>query len=68
MLSTLVLNLSSKPLALDCKNIKELPFEEGDYDNDIEYEAPDLSGRIEGIDYGIVYRLGDEEVDMEAEA
>ena len=27
-----------------------------------------LSGGVEGIDYGIIYGLGDEEVEMEAEA
>ena len=68
MLSTLVLNLSSKPLALDCENSEESPCEQGEYVDDIEYDAPDLSEGIKGIDYGIVYGLGDEEMEMEAEA
>ena len=56
------------PLALDCENSEESPCQKGEYVDDIEYEAPDLSGGVEGIDYGIVYGLGDEEVEMEAEA
>ena len=55
------------PLALDYENIEESPCEQGEYVDDIEYETPDLSGGIEGTDYGIVYGLGDEEVEMEAE-
>ena len=55
-------------LALDCENSEETPCEKGEYVNDIEYETPDLSGGVEGIDYGIVYGLGDEEVEMEVEA
>ena len=57
----------SVSLALDRENIKESPCEQGEYVDDIEYEAPDLSGGIEGTDYGIVYGLGDEEMEMEAE-
>ena len=57
-----------KTLTLDCENSEELPYEEGNYDDDNEYEEPDLSGGVEGIDYGIIYGLGDEEVEMEAEA
>ena len=57
-----------RTLALDCENSEESPCEQGEYVDDIEYEAPDLSGGIEGIDYGIVYGLGDEEMEMEAEA
>ena len=36
---------------------------EGDYE--IVYEEPDLSGGVEGVDYGIVYGVGDEEEDEE---
>ena len=57
----------SVSLALDCENSEESPCEQGEYVNDIEYEASDLFGGIEGIDYGIVYGLGDEEMKMEAE-
>ena len=56
------------PLALDCENSEESPCDQGEYIDDVEYETPDLSGEVEGIDYGIVYGLGDEEVEMEAEA
>ena len=58
----------SVSLALDYENSEESPCEQGEYVDDIEYEAPDLSGGIEGIDYGIVYGLGDEEMEMETEA
>jgi hypothetical protein len=30
------------------------------------YEEPDLSGGVEGVDYGIVYDTSDEELDTEA--
>ena len=58
----------SVSLALDCENSEESPCEKGEYVNDVEYEGPDLSGGVEGIDYRIIYGLGDEEVEMEAEA
>ena len=45
----------SVSLALNCENSEESPCEQGEYVDDIEYEAPNLSGGIEGIDYGIVY-------------
>ena len=64
----LVLNLSLKPLALDNENIKESPCEKGEYIDDVEYEEPDLSGGVKGIDYVIIYGLGDGEVEMEGEA
>jgi hypothetical protein len=57
-----VLYLSLKTLALDCENNKDVP-------NDSEeqyYEEPDLSGGVEGVDYGIVYDTSDEEPDTEA--
>ena len=57
-----------RTLALDYENNEESPCEQGEYVDDIKYEAPNLSKGIEGIDYGIVYGLGDEEVEMEAEA
>ena len=57
-----------RTLALDCENSEEAPCEQGEYVDDIEYETLDLSGGVEGVDYGIVYGLGDEEMEMEAEA
>ena len=54
-------------LALDCENNEESPCEKGEYIDDVEYEAPDLSGGVEGVDYGIIYGLGDEKVDAEEE-
>jgi hypothetical protein len=62
LLSTHVLNLSSKTLSLDCENSEDVP-------NDSEeqyYEEPDLSGGVEGIDYGVIYGTSDEEPDTEA--
>ena len=58
----------SSSLALDCENSEDSPCEQGEYIDDVEYETPDLSEGVEGVDYGIVYGLGDEEVEMEAEA
>ena len=55
-------------LALDCENSEDSPCEQGEYVDDVEYETPDLSGGVEGIDYGIVYGLIDEEMAMEVEA
>ena len=55
-------------LALDCENSEESPCEQGEYVDDIEYETLDLSGGIKGTDYGIVYGLGDEEMEMEGES
>jgi hypothetical protein len=57
-----VLNLSSKTLALDCENSEDVP-------NDSEeqyYEEPDLSGGVEGVDYGIIYSTSNEESDTKA--
>ena len=45
--------------------------ESDDTKHDIEevyYEEPDLSGGIEGIDYGIVYGVDEEDIDDEDEA
>jgi hypothetical protein len=57
----IVLNLSSKTLALDCENSKDVP----DDSEEQYYEEPDLS-RVEGVDYGIVYGTSDKEPDTEA--
>ena len=62
MLSTPVLNLFFKTLALDYENIEDVSEDTEDQF----YEEPDLSGGIEGIDYGIVYGTSDEEPDVEA--
>ena len=56
------------PLALDCENSEEPPCEQGESIDHIEYEAPDLPGRVEDIDHRIIYGIGDEEVEMEEEA
>jgi hypothetical protein len=56
LLSTSVLNLSSKTLALDCENSEDVPEDsEEQYD-----EEPDLSGEVEGVDYDIVYSTSNE--------
>jgi hypothetical protein len=62
LLSTHVLNLSSKTLALDCENSEDvLDDSEEQY-----YKEPDLSGGVEGVDYRIVYGTSDEEPDTKA--
>jgi hypothetical protein len=61
-LSTSVLNLFSKTLDLDCENNEDVP----DDSEEQYYEEPDLSGEVEGVDYGIVYGTSDEEPDTEA--
>jgi hypothetical protein len=61
LLSTPVLNLSSKILALDCENNKDVP----DDSEEQYYEDLDLSGEVEEVDYGIVYGTSDEELDTE---
>jgi hypothetical protein len=61
-LSTPVLNLSSRTLALDCENIEDVP----DISEEQYYEEPDLFGGVEGVDYSIVYGTSDEEPDIEA--
>ena len=40
---------------LDCENSDNENLEFGEYDGEIFYKEPDLSGGIEGIDYGIIY-------------
>jgi hypothetical protein len=62
VLSTPALNLSSKTLALDCENSKDVP----DDSEEQYYERLDLFGGLEGVDYGIVYGTSDEEPDTEA--
>jgi hypothetical protein len=62
LLSTPVLNLSSKTLALDCENSEDVP----DDSEDQCYEEPDLSGGVEGVDYGIIYCTSNEEPDIKA--
>jgi hypothetical protein len=57
-----VLNLSSKPLALDCENNKDVP----DDSEEQYYKEPDLSGVVEGVDYGIIYGTSNKESDTEA--
>ena len=64
MLSTLVLKLSSKYF-LDCENSDNENLKFGEYNEEVFYEEPDLSGGVEGIDYDIVY--GTEDVKAEAE-
>jgi hypothetical protein len=57
-----VLNLSSKTLALDCENNNDVPD-----DSECQYYAElDLSGGVEGVDYGIVYGTSEEESDIKA--
>jgi hypothetical protein len=62
LLSTPVLNLFFETLALDYENSEDV----SDDTEDQFYEEPDLSGGIEGVDYGIVYGTSDEEPDVEA--
>jgi hypothetical protein len=62
LLSTPVLYLSSKTIALDCENSEDVP----DDSEEQYYEEPDLSGGVEGVDYGIVYGTSDKEPDTEA--
>jgi hypothetical protein len=57
-----VLNLSSKPLALDCENYEDVP----DDSEEQYYEELGLSGGVEGVDYGIVYSTSNKEPDTEA--
>jgi hypothetical protein len=62
LLSALVLNLSSKTLALDCENIEDVP----DDSEEQYYEETDLFGGVEGVDYGIVYGTSNKEPDTKA--
>jgi hypothetical protein len=51
-----------KTLALDCENSEDVP----DNGEEQYYKEPDLSGGVEGVDYGIVYSTSDEEPDTKA--
>jgi hypothetical protein len=62
LLSTPVLNLSSKTLALDYENSEDVP----DDSEEQYYKEPDLSGGVEGVDYGMTYGTSDEEPDTKA--
>ena len=62
-----MLNSISQTLFLDCKNSKDCATGSSDEDNDYEYEEPELSGGVEGVDYGIVYGLGGNTIDPEGE-
>ena len=64
----LVLNRSSKLLALHYEISKKSPCEKSEYIDDIKYEESNLSGGVGGIDYEILYGLGDGEVKMDEEA
>ena len=66
MLSTLVLNRILKNPCLECENSNDTNIDKSEDDNKIYYEEPDLSGGIEGVDYGIVYRIEDREAEAEA--
>ena len=66
-MSTAVLNRISQTLFLDCKNSEDCTTRSDSDDDDYEYEEPDLSGGVEGVDYGIVYGRGDNTMDPEAE-
>jgi hypothetical protein len=61
LLSTPVLNLSSKTLALD-ENSEDVP----DDSEEQYYEEPDLSGGVDRVEYGIIYGTSDKELDTEA--
>ena len=60
MLSTTVLTLSFSPL-LDCELDERGSSDGPEVNYDVVYEEPDLSGGVEGVDYGIVYGVGDDE-------
>jgi hypothetical protein len=53
---------SQKTFSLDCENSKDVPDDSKEQYN----EEPDLSGGVEGVDYGIIYGTSDEEPDNEA--
>ena len=67
MLSTSVLNRISQTLFLDYKNSEDFTTGSDSDDDDYEYEEPDLSGGVEGVDYELVYGRGDNTMDLEAE-
>ena len=51
---------------LDYKNSEDCATGSSD-DDDYEYEEPDLSGGVKGVDYRIVYGRGDNIMDPKAE-
>jgi hypothetical protein len=53
---------SRKTFSLDCENSEDVP----DDSEEQYYKEPDLSGGVEGVDYGIIYGTSDEEPDTEA--
>ena len=59
-----MLILHSQPL-LDSENPTEDQTDDTPEGGEIYYEAPDLSGGIEGVDYGIVYGGDNEEEEAE---
>jgi len=63
LLSTTVLTLSFSPL-LDYEIDEGGNTEEPEGDYEVVYEEPNLSGGVEGVDYRIVYGVG-EDVDEE---
>ena len=64
LLSTTVLTLSFSPL-LDYETEGGGNTGEPEDNYEIVYEEPDLSGGVEGVDYRIVYGVGDEEQEEE---
>ena len=52
---------------LDYENSEDLTTERSDNDDDNEYEEPDLSGGVEGVDYGIIYGVYEDPMDPETE-
>ena len=64
MLSNAVAHTTLLPL-LDFEKPLENPTEDVPEGMEVYFEAPDLSGGIEGVDYGIVYGGGDEEEEAE---
>jgi hypothetical protein len=62
LLSTHVLNLSSRNLALDYENSEDF----SDNSEEQYYEEPDIFGGVEVVDYVIVYGTSDKETDSKA--
>ena len=60
MLNTTVLTLSFSPL-LDCESDGGGNTKGPENNYEIVYEEPDLSGGVEGVDYGIVYGVGEDD-------
>ena len=64
LLSNAVAHTTLSPL-LDFENPTEDQTGDAPEGGEIYYEEPDLSGGIEGVDYGIVYREGNQEEEAE---